>query len=513
MSSLSGQELASGSGAADPWLTGDRFVGSPNETLATRAARGGIINAAFLAAINALGLVKGLVAASFLGASAYGIWGLVGVSTSLILALGAVGVDDKYIQQDNEDQETAFQVAFTMQCGLVLLLGVAIVAGVPLFARLYSRPEIIAPGIALALAMPAAALSTPLWVFWRRMDFGRQRTLQIWDPVVSLIVVVTLAIAGFGVWSLVVGTIVGSYAAAAAAMRASPYRLRLRYERGALREYASFSWPLLVGSASAVLISLIPALVASRELGLAAVGAITLSATIVQFAYRVDEVLTQVIYPAICSVRDQTHLLFAAFSKSNRLALLWALPFGAGGALFADDFVHYVLGEKWRLAVHLIQVLALTAAVNQIGFNWTAFYRALDRTRPIAVANVALLAGVIGIAVPLMLSDGLDGYAAGMASATAVFIGVRLYFLARIFPILRLLADLARAFIPAALSAGVIVVLRVVWSTRSSVPRTVGELGVFLVVLLVVTVVVERSLLREMLSYLRGRAPAETLLS
>ena len=38
-------------------------------------------------------------------------------------------------------------------------------------------------------------------------------------------------------------------------------------------------------------------------------------------------------------------------------------------------------------AIPLIQAFGLTAALNQIGFNWTAFFRALGDTRPIAVAG------------------------------------------------------------------------------------------------------------------------------
>lgn len=498
-----GPDLASAPG------DGDRFVGVSDLDLASKAARGSIVNGGFLAAINVLGVVKGVAAASFLGASEYGVWGLISVTAGFVLALGAVGIDDKYLQQDRPDQRAAFQVAFTLQCAMVAILGVGIVAAMPVFALLYDQSDIVAPGIVLAVAMPAAALQAPLWIYWRRMDFMRQRTLQIWDPVVSLITVVGLAAAGLGVWALVLGTIAGAYAASIAAVLASPYPLRWRWERGALREYASFSWPLFVGALSMVLIMLVPALVASRVEGLAAVGAIALANIIVQFAYRVDEVLTQVLYPAICSVKDRTDLLLAAFSKSNRLALLWSLPIGAAGALFAEDFVDHVLGAKWSIAVTLIQVLAVTAAVNQIGFNWSAFYRALDRTRPIAVVNFVLLAAVLGVAVPLLASHGLDGYAAGMAVATTLTLGVRFYFVSRLFP-LRHLVHLLRAVLPTVPAVLVVLVVRQVVESGRSPVRALAEVVLFLGVAAAGSLVFERALVRETVGYLRRRPRAAT---
>jgi O-antigen/teichoic acid export membrane protein len=505
MSAVPGQ----GPDLAPPAPDGDRFIGVSDLDLASKAARGSVVNGGFLAAINVLGVVKGLAAASLLGAGEYGVWGLISVTSGFVLAFGAVGIEDKYLQQDHADQRTAFQVAFTLQCGLAVIVGLGIVVAMPLFALVYGQSEIVWPGMALALAMPAAALQAPLWIYWRRMDFLRQRTLQIWDPVVSLIAVVALAAAGLGVWALVLGTIAGVYASSLATVLASPYPLRWRYVPGSLREYASFSWPLFAGAVSMVLIMLVPALVASRELGLAAVGAIALANIVVQFAYRVDEVLTQVLYPAICSVRDRADLLLAAFSKSNRLALLWALPFGAAGALFAEDFVDYVLGEKWRIAVTLIQVLAVTAAVNQFGFNWTAFYRALNRTRPIAVANFVLLAAVLGIAVPLLASDGLDGYAVGMAAATALALAVRLYFISRLFP-LRQVAHLLRAVVPTVPAVLAVLAVRALAGDGRSPGRAVAEAVLFLAVAAVASLLVERDLVRETLGYLRRRPRATT---
>jgi PST family polysaccharide transporter len=506
MPSLSGQELAAGPDPPVAAPAGERFTDS-DISLATRTARGSIVTASFLAAINVLGLVKGLVGASFLGPAAYGLWGLIGVTTGLVFWLGAVGVDDKYIQQDHPDQEAAFQVAFTLQCGLAAILAAGIAVAMPLLSLAYDAPEIVAPGMVLALTMPALALQTPLWVFWRRMDFVRQRRLQIWDPIVSLVAVVALAVAGLDVWAMVLGSIAGAYAAAIAAVRASPYPLRLRYERGALREYASFSWPLFVGSAGTVLIGLVPALVASRALGVAAVGAITLANTIAQFAYRVDEVLTQVIYPAICAVKDRRDLLFAAFSKSNRLALLWALPCGAAVALFAGDFVDHVIGERWGFAVTLIQIVGVTAAVNQIGFNWSAFYRALDRTRPVAVANMVLLAGVLGAAVPLLVAEGVNGYAAGMAVATLMFLGARLYYLGRIFPALRVIVHVGGAAAPTIPAVLAVLAIRAVAGGGRPLGQVALEAGVFVIVTALATAVLERGFLRELRAYLRGDPP------
>jgi len=492
---------------SSPEVVGDgRFDGSPTKGLRARTARGTMINGAFLVGSNALNLVKGLAVASFLSAAAYGTWGLLLAGFSTILLLGSVGVDDKYVQQDDEDQQRAFEIAFTFQVLLGGMLMVAILAGMPLFAKLYGRPEVVAPGMTFALALPALALQTPLWVHYRRMDFVRQRSLQVVDPLVSIVAVLGLAAAGLGIWALVIGELLGSWCAALVIVRSSPYPLRLRWERQALREYTRFSWPLLVGALSTVLLVQVPVVLSSRLLGVVAVGGLALANNISQFTTRVDSVITQTLYPALCAVKDRPDLLFESFWKSNRLALLWAAPLGAAAALFAGDFVHYGIGEKWRFAVPLIAAFGITAALNQIGFNWTAFFRARGDTRPVGAASVIGLVAVMAIAVPLLATEGLVGFGYGMIAATGVSVVVRMWYLRRLFSGLAIVGHVARGTGPALLAAACVLVVRALGMGGETPGHVAAQWLTFAAVAVGTTYLSERRLLRESVGYLRGRA-------
>jgi O-antigen/teichoic acid export membrane protein len=338
------------------------------------------------------------------------------------------------------------------------------------------------------------------------MDFVKQRTLESISPVVTFVVTVALAVAGLGFWSLVIGTLCGSVSAATVAVVWSPYKLRFRYERGAIREYATFSWPLLFGSASGVITYQVPVTLAARLLGSAAVGAITLASQITQFTKRVDDIVTHALYPAICAVKDRRDLLFESFSKSNRLALLWGFPAGIGAALFAGALVHLVLGRSWDLAVPLIQVLGVSAAVDQIGFNWTAFARARGETRILAVGSAAMLVGTLSVGVPLLLSDGLQGFAFGIAAGTLATLVVRMAYLLRLFPAIGMVRHVARAIAPTILATGAVLAERTALAGGGSTGRTLVEAATFAVVVAAATCVTEGALLRESIGYLRRSA-------
>ena len=469
------------------------------------AARGTIVNAAFTVALDTLNLLRGLIVAALLLPSDYGVW------TVLLLAIGTLGllkegvVGDKFVQQDETDQKRAFQRAFTLEAILNAILLVLGLVALPLVALLYGEKEILLPGLVLLVAIPAATLQSPLWIFYRQMRFLEQRRLQAVDPVVAFVVTVGLAVAGAGYWSLVIGTLAGRVAGAAVVVRASPYPLAFVFERGdALREYVQFSTPLFVATASRVVGVQVLVFAGEAKLGLAGAGMIGLASSIRAYGDRVDSVVTQTLYPAIAAVKDRTDLLLEAFVKSNRLGLMWGMPFGVGLALFAPDLVDFVYGDEWEPAVGLIQAFGLIAAFNHIGYNWTAFFRARGETGPIGVLGVIGVVAMLAIAVPLLLEDGLDGLALGMAIVTAISVAGRVWYLSRLFPSFQILVHSARAIAPSVPAVATVLAVRAATDADRSPGVALAELALYLAVTVIATWLVERELLREVRGYLRA---------
>jgi O-antigen/teichoic acid export membrane protein len=475
-----------------------------------RVARGTLVNSVYLVFVNALTIVQGLLAARLLGAAEYGLWGVLLIIFGTLAYLAGVGLNDKYVQQDHADQEAAFQVGFTLQALLCAFFALVALVAVPVSALLYDTPEIVLPGLLTALTMPLMAFDTPAWVFYRRMDFARTRLLASVRPVVMFLVTIPLAAAGVGFWALVIGSIAGVVAGAVAGVLASPYKLRLRYERGAVRDYTSYSWPVLVSSVMVVVAFQVPATIASRTIGAAAIGAIALTFQITGYTRRIDDVVTHALYPAICAVKDRRDLLFESFSKSNRLAVLWGFPVGVGAALFADELVDLVLGKQWGLAVPLIQVLGVTAAVDQIGFNWTAFAKARSETRILAVQSGLVFVAVLGVGVPLLFVEGLSGYAAGLAAGALVSLAVRFVYLTRLFPALALVNHVLGAIAPTVFASGAVLLARATLPSGGGVTRTLAELLAYAAIALAASWATERVLLKEAFGYLRRAARPAT---
>jgi len=364
----------------------------------------------------------------------------------------------------------------------------------------------VLPGILITIAVPITAFTTPSWIYYRRMEYARQRLLGAIDPIVGFVVTVGLAVAGVGYWCFVVGFVAGSVASAIVCVVMSPYALKYRFDRSTLREYATFSWPLVGSGITRLVLVQGSLIVANQTVGIEGVGTIALATGIAVFADRVDAVVTDTMYPAVCAVADRRDLLAEAFVKSNRIALMWAMPFGVGLALFSADLVHFVIGDKWESAIGLLAAFGITCAVGQVAFNWGAFLRVMNDTRPFFVSGIVNLVVFLGVGVPGMILWGLTGYAAGFAAATLAQLVLRGYYMHRLFAGFNMLRQFGRAAAPTVPAAALVLLLRLAFDVHRTLPLALGELAAYGAATIAFTLLFERRLVRELIGYLRGQS-------
>jgi O-antigen/teichoic acid export membrane protein len=511
MSDLYGVEAASTTGQdaqVDAGIDSSRIDGVAD--LRGHTARGTILNSGFQVSLTGLGLIQRLVVAAFLTRAEFGLWAVILTVLVNLSWLKDLGISDKYLQQSEPDQEVAFQKAFTLELYSSLAFFCFIALVLPLWAFAYGHQDLILPGIITALSIPINALQAPAWIPYRRLQYGRQRKLNLVGVLVGFVVTVTLAVAGAGYWCFVFGILVGSVAGAAVCWITSPYPLRLIFDRATARSYLSFSWPLVAAGLNVLLLVQGSLIVANWTVGITGVGVIGLVIGLVSFTDRVDTLIGQTIYPAICAVAGRLSLLEEVFVKANRVALMWAMPFAIGLALFAGDLITFVLGEKWRAAEGLLVVVSLSCGIGQVAFNWMMFLRALNRTRPIWVGSAIGLVVFLSVVIPGMLLYGLAGYGAAFAASTLVQLGVRSYYMRKLFGGFPMLRHTARAIAPAVPAAALVLLVRLLDGGHRTLPRAIAELALYAAVATGLTVVVERSLITEIVGYLRRRPGRES---
>lgn len=488
----------------------DRLRERTGGSLRRHTAGGMVFNAIFAIGLQGLAFVRGFVVAMFLAPEDYGVWSVIVIAYLGVGRLFQAGIVDKYIQQDDPDEELAFQKAFTLEAILMGGVGVLLAIVTPLLAIIYRTPEMIAPGLVSLLAIPGTVLQTPIWAYSRDLRFRRARLLSSVDPVVGVVATVAGAVGGLGYWSFVLGSVCASWAGALVVLRHAPYPLRLRFDRVTAREYTRFSWPLLLSSLSNSLLVQGVTLFARSAIGLAGIGAMSLANSIRLYTEFADGIISSTMYPAVAAIKERRELLFESFVKSNRLALMWGLPVGFGAALFADDLLRFVLGEQWAYATVLFQAVGIVSAIGHIAFNWDDYVRISGDTRPIAKYAWITLVLWGAAPIPLMVAYGLRGYSLGMLIVAVATLGVRGFFLRRMFRGFSILPHALRALAPSVPAVAAVLALRAVEPSSRTALVALAELALYLAVTALATWLAERALLREAMGYLRRRPSAAT---
>jgi 4-amino-4-deoxy-L-arabinose transferase-like glycosyltransferase len=175
--------------------------------------------------------------------------------------------------------------------------------------------------------------------------------------------------------------------------------------------------------------------------------------------------------------------------------------------------VTFGFGEKWRSAAAIIAAYGLIAAFRQVGFNYSIFQRAVNDTRPMFISAVINLLAFALVGVPCILIFGLAGFPIGFGAMTAIQIGVRGYFMSKLFAGFQMWRHLLRAMAPSVPAAAVVLLARAIAPGERSLAHALFELALYIVATLAATAFFERRLMREMTSYVTGRRSGRDLLT
>ncbi|MET1085214.1 MAG: oligosaccharide flippase family protein, partial [Burkholderiales bacterium] len=239
---------------------------------------------------------------------------------------------------------------------------------------------------------------------------------------------VTLAMLGFGVWSIVFGDLVGKAVATIVLWIGYPGRPRLRFSRTHLFDLlrfgssTSFEW-FLWAFARRTFIAVIGYFHGPTALGYLHL-ATRLTDTIVQF---LGGVSNRFYLPVFSALQADERRLRLVVVQASRMHVAVSVPAFLGLAAIAPMAVEVVLGARWLPAVPLIQILclfwALSATVSAVG----PYLKAIGR--PSTLIFPALASTIVSLVVALAAVDlSLEEAQAGFGLRVLVITPLLLYF-------------------------------------------------------------------------------------
>lgn len=370
-------------------------------------------------AIQGLRAAVQIFLARLLTPDAFGLIAMALVVMQFLDMFRDLGTRSAIVQKPEISQRfTSSMFVVNTTLGLVLTLGLIVAA--PLVAGLFNDPTLTPLLQVLSFATLATAPGlVQQGLLHRELRFRSLTGVRLTNVVVYSVVAIALAVAGFGVWSLVAGVVAGAVAATACAWILSPWRPHWEFDWADVREVAGFSLNYSGSQLVGFLVSIADRAILGRALGATMLGYWHLIDRLVMYPLQaISQGVQQVMFPALSRIGDRS-LMGAAFLRAVSVVALVILPAMVGLSLVAESFVMVALGPQWAPAVLILAILAPVSAIDAIGYTATAIFKSTGRTD--WLLRWSLVSGVVVIGALIAgLPWGLTGVAIAYAIAAAV---------------------------------------------------------------------------------------------
>ena len=317
--------------------------------------------------VQGVQFVLQIVLARLLDPGHYGALSLMVIFTTLANVFIQNGFNTALIQ--NKDvQEEDYSSVFWVTLGIAGIMYGGIYLGAPLIADAYEMPDLIWPLRVLALMLfPGAMNSVQLAKVSRKMDFKKVFYSNIGGTLISGIVGVALAYRGFGLWALVVQTMLNIFVACAVMFVSVKWRPRLVCNIKRVGTLFSFGWKLLVSSLLDTLYQDLRSLVIGLKYDSSTLGFYNRGKQFPQFLISaINGAVQSVMLPAMSAEQDDKMRVKSMMRKSVTLSAYIMFPLMAGLAGVAEPMVKLLLTEKWLPCVPYLQMYCFSLAFYPI---------------------------------------------------------------------------------------------------------------------------------------------------
>ena len=305
--------------------------------------------------------VVGVVLARLLSPADYG---LVAMS-SIFVGVSQVLVDSGFssaLIQKNDRTELDYSTVFVTNIVMSSVLCLILCAISPFIAEFYKEPLlkwiVVFCGVKIFLSSFIAVQSTRLLV---NLEFKTRSRISIINSVISAVVSISMAFAGFGVWSLVVPEVFTIFASAIMFWHTQHWLPRFKFSKDSFRQLFTFGSKLLGSSIIEIIYGNIYTIVIGKKFSSTLLGYYSKGQGIANLPSSIlMGTIANVSYPILSKIQTDNARLADAYRRMIRLAAFVIFPLMIGLAVLAKPLIEVLLTSKWANAAIYLQILCLS---------------------------------------------------------------------------------------------------------------------------------------------------------
>jgi O-antigen/teichoic acid export membrane protein len=270
--------------------------------------------------------------------------------------------------------------------------------------------------------------------FRKELRLDREFKMLLTKRIVVFLATVSIALATRSYWALVLGILAGSVGGVVLSYLFHPFRPR--FDFSARRELLHFSKWMVFSNVINTFASRAADLIIGKSLGAGPLGLFNLAYEISHLpSTELSAPVNRAVYPGYAKIASDQTRLAAQFLEVLGLTALLTAPVAFGIASVAPLLVPLLLGDAWREAVPLMEILALSGLLVSLRTNAGYVFLALGRSELLTVMNAVRFALVVPALVLGTVYSGAKGAAWAILGTSIVMLPVTHYFMHRVLRI------------------------------------------------------------------------------
>lgn len=300
----------------------------------------------------------GLVLARLLTPEEYGLIGIILIFIALFNSIVDSGFSNALIRK-NDAKDIDYNTVFITNMVLSVVLFFALYFSAPAIARFFNQPS-LAP---LTRVMGSVVIINAFAIIHRtilvkRVDFKTQTKVSLIASVASGVIGIAMAVAGYGVWSLVGQQISRQLLNSVFLWVWTKWYPKIQFSIESFKELFSFGWKLLVSGLIDTVWREIYQVVIGKCYSAETLGQYTRAQQFGSiFSSNLTAVVQRVSYPVLSEIQDDKARLKLAYQKVIKVTMLVTFCCMLGLAAIAKPMILVLIGEQWLPAVPLLQII------------------------------------------------------------------------------------------------------------------------------------------------------------
>ena len=326
------------------------------DSLKSTATKGIIWSAVDKFAVQIGQFAVSIVLARILLPEDFGLLGMLAIFIALSQTFIESGMGLGLIQrQDRTDVD--FSTVFVFNLAISSLFYLLLFFSAPFIASYFNQPQLIdlarVLGLSLFISSLAIVQRTKLTI---AINFKAIAKTNVIGVIIGGIAGIAAAMYGFGVWSLVIQTLLGSFASTVSLWFFSHWTPSIAFSRNSFRNLFGFGSKLLLSGLYAQLLTNVYNICIGKYYPISSLGYYTRAKGFADIsAGTITSILQQATFPILAAVQNDKEKLVSVYSRMIRMSSFFIIPMMTLIALLAKPIVILLLTEKWVAVIPLLQ--------------------------------------------------------------------------------------------------------------------------------------------------------------